>query len=237
MAAFLEVENLEAQYGRTRVLHGISFKVEEGSVTTILGANGAGKSTTLRAVCGMVKTAGSIRLRGTQIQGKSTENIVRMGIAHVVEGRGTFVNLTVEQNLRLGAYTRKDKAEIAEDFERVFRYFPRLKERQRQVAGTLSGGEQQMLSIARGLMLRPKLMLLDEPSFGLSPIVVEEIFGIIRQVKDEEGVSVLLVEQNASGALELADEAYLMETGNMVMSGPPELFQKDDSIRRAYLGY
>jgi branched-chain amino acid transport system ATP-binding protein len=235
--AFLEVDNLTAGYGRTEVLHGIAFKVEAGGITTILGANGAGKSTTLRAVSGLVKCRGTIALEGEPLVGKAPEAIVRLGVAHVVEGRGTFVNLTVEENLKLGAYSRKDKAGIARDFERVYAYFPRLRERHRQPAGTLSGGEQQMLAIARGLMLRPRLLLLDEPSFGLAPLVVAEIFRIIKQVNTEEKVSVLLVEQNAATALELAAMAYLMETGRMVMSGPPALFQKDDSVRRAYLGY
>jgi len=237
MAAFLEVAGLTAGYGRTEVLHGISFQVEAGGIATILGANGAGKSTTLRAVTGLVKCRGTITLDGQSLLGKAAEAIVRLGVAHVVEGRGTFVNLTVEENLKLGAYSRKDKAAIARDFERVYGYFPRLRERRRQMAGTLSGGEQQMLAVARGLMLRPRLLLLDEPSFGLAPIVVAEIFKIIKQVNAEERVTVLLVEQNAATALELASVAYLMETGRMVMSGPPSVFQKDDSVRRAYLGY
>ena len=167
----------------------------------------------------------------------AAEAIVRLGVAHVVEGRGTFVNLTVEENLKLGAYSRKDKAGVARDFDRVYGYFPILRERHRQLAGTLSGGEQQMLAVARGLMLRPRLLLLDEPSFGLAPLVVAEIFRIIKQVNAEEQVSVLLVEQNAATALELASAAYLMETGRVVMSGPPAVFQQDDAVRRAYLGY
>jgi branched-chain amino acid transport system ATP-binding protein len=235
--AFLEIDGLTAGYGRIEVLHGIAFKVEPGAITTVLGANGAGKSTTLRAVSGLVNCRGTIRLDGQTITGKAPEAIVRLGVAHVAEGRGTFVNLTVEENLKLGAYSRKDKPGIARDFERVYGYFPLLKERHRQLAGTLSGGEQQMLAVARGLMLRPRLLLLDEPSFGLAPLVVAEIFRIIRQVNAEEHVSVLLVEQNAATALELASMAYLMETGRMVMSGPPAMFQKDDSVRRAYLGY
>lgn len=237
MTAFLEVAELTAGYGRTQVLHGIAFKVNPGGITTILGANGAGKSTTLRAVTGLVRGQGRVTLEGEPLLGKAPEQIVRLGIAHVVEGRGTFVNLSVEENLRLGAYTRKDHKAVASDFERVFNYFPRLKERRRQAAGTLSGGEQQMLAVARGLMLRPRLLLLDEPSFGLAPLVVDEIFKIVRQVNRDEKVAVLLVEQNARSALELADEAYLMETGRMVMSGAPSVFQQDDSVRRAYLGY
>jgi len=237
MAAFLEVRGLLASYGRTEVLHGIDFHVNAGGIATILGANGAGKSTTLRAVTGLIRCHGAITLEGVSLVGMAPERIVRLGVAHVVEGRGTFVNLTVEENLRLGAYTRKDHAAIGADFERVFSYFPRLKERRRQTAGTLSGGEQQMLAVARGLMLRPRLLLLDEPSFGLAPLVVDEIFHIVRQVNEQEKVAVLLVEQNARSALELAGEAYLMETGRMVMSGPPSVFQQDDSVRRSYLGY
>jgi branched-chain amino acid transport system ATP-binding protein len=237
MAAFLEVRDLAAGYGRTDVLHGISFEVERGGISTILGANGAGKSTTLRAVTGLVRWRGSVTVEGRPLAGLAPEAIVSLGVAHVVEGRGTFVNLTVEENLKLGAYTRRDKAGIARDFDRVYGYFPRLRERRRQLAGTLSGGEQQMLAIGRGLMLRPRLLLLDEPSFGLAPLVVEEIFRIVRQVNAEERVSVVLVEQNAASALELAGMAYLMETGRMVMSGPPALFQRDDAVRRSYLGY
>jgi branched-chain amino acid transport system ATP-binding protein len=237
MAHLLEVRGLHAQYGPTRVLHGIDFAVEEGGITTILGANGAGKTTTLRAVCGMVRTQGEITLQGARIDGKSTENIVRQGVAHVPDGRGTFVNLSVEENLRLGAYTRTDKAEVARDFERMFTYFPRLKERRRQQAGLLSGGEQQMLAVSRALMLRPRLLLLDEPSFGLAPLVVQEIFRIFRTINQEARVSMLLVEQNAALALKLADHAYLLETGRVVVSGTAEKIRNDESIRRSYLGY
>jgi branched-chain amino acid transport system ATP-binding protein len=237
VAALLEVKGLKAQYGRTQVLHGLDFAVEEGGITTLLGANGAGKSTTLRALCGMVQMSGEVRFAGQAIQGRSTEDIVRLGIAQVVEGRGTFVQLSVEENLRLGAYTRKDKVGVAEDIERVFRYFPVLKERRMQQAGTLSGGEQQMLAISRALMLRPKLMLLDEPSFGLAPLIVKDIFGIMRTVNREQQVSMLLVEQNASLALDLADHAYLLETGTMAMSGTAAAIKADDAIRRSYLGY
>ena len=237
MSALLEVKDLQAQYGRTQVLHGVDFAVEEGGITTLLGANGAGKSTTLRALCGMVQMSGSVRFAGQDIQGRATEDIVRLGIAQVVEGRGTFLQLSVEENLRLGSYTRKDKAAVGEDMERVYRYFPVLKERGSQQAGTLSGGEQQMLAISRALMLRPKLMLLDEPSFGLAPLVVREIFHIMRTVNREQKVSMLLVEQNASLALDLADHAYLLETGNVALSGTAAAIKKDDSIRRSYLGY
>ncbi len=237
MPALLEAENLEAQYGWTKVLHGLGFAVETGGITAILGANGAGKTTTLRAVCGMVKTTGEIRFEGQRIDGKATEDIVRLGIAHTPEGRGTFMDLTVEENLRLGAYVRKDRGAIAGDFDRIFQYFPILGQRQRQQAGTLSGGEQQMLAVARSLMSRPRLLLLDEPSLGLAPLVTREIFRIVRAINKDEGVSVLLVEQNASMALELADHAYLLETGRVVMSGSAAELRKDDSIRRSYLGY
>ncbi len=237
MAQILDVRGLHAQYGATRVLHGLDFSVEEGGITTILGANGAGKTTTLRAVCGMVKTQGEIVLAGTRIEGKATESIVRLGVAHVPDGRGTFVNLSVEENLRLGAYTRTDKAEVAADFERMFGYFPRLKERFRQQAGLLSGGEQQMLAVSRALMLRPRLLLLDEPSFGLAPLIVQELFEIFRTINKQDRVSMLLVEQNAALALKLADTAYLLETGRVVISGTAESIRNDEAIRRSYLGY
>jgi branched-chain amino acid transport system ATP-binding protein len=236
--AILEVDGLHAQYGWTKVLHGLQFAVQEGGITTILGANGAGKTTTLRVVCGMVKaTAGQIRFAGERIDGRATEDLVRLGIAHVPEGRGTFVNLTVEENLRLGAYARQGRVALAQEFERVYQYFPVLRERKHQQAGTLSGGEQQMLALARGLMLRPRLLLLDEPSLGLAPLVVREIFRIVRAINADEGVSVLLVEQNASLALDLARHAYLLETGRVVMSGPAADLKKDDAVRRSYLGY
>ncbi len=237
MPTLLEAENLEAQYGATKVLHGLGFAVEAGGITAILGANGAGKTTTLRAVCGMVKTAGSVRFEGQRIDGKATEEIVRLGIAHTPEGRGTFMDLTVQENLRLGAYVRRDRGAIAGDFNRIYGYFPVLGQRQGQQAGTLSGGEQQMLAVARALMSRPRLLLLDEPSLGLAPLLTREIFRIVRAINKDEGVSVLLVEQNAAMALELADHAYLLETGRVVMSGPSADLQRDDSIRRSYLGY
>jgi branched-chain amino acid transport system ATP-binding protein len=237
MAALLEAEGVEASYGWIRVLHGVAFAVEERGITTILGANGAGKTTTLRAVCGMVKTAGTIRFAGDRIDGRNTEDIVRRGIAHVPEGRGTFINLTVEENLRVGAYTRRDRDAITQDFERVYHYFPVLEQRRTQAAATLSGGEQQMLAVARALMLRPRLLLLDEPSLGLAPMVVRDIFRIVRAINKDQGVSVLLVEQNASIALELADHAYLLETGRVVMSGPAERLRNDEAVRRSYLGY
>ncbi len=237
MAALLEARSLEGSYGRTKVLHGLDFAVEEGGITTILGANGAGKTTTLRAVSGMVKTSGEIRFAGQRIDGRATEDIARLGVAHVPEGRGTFSQLTVEENLRLGAYVRRGTGALVNEFARVYEYFPILAQRQRQVAGTLSGGEQQMLAVARGLMLRPRLLLLDEPSLGLAPMVVREIFRIVRAINQEERVSVLLVEQNASIALALADHAYLLETGRVVMSGAAADLRKDDAIRRSYMGY
>jgi branched-chain amino acid transport system ATP-binding protein len=237
MAAFLEVAKLHASYGPTRVLHGIDFSMDEGTITTLLGANGAGKTTTLRALCGMVKTQGQVSFAGERLDGKATEDIVRKGIAHVPDGRGTFVNLTTEENLRLGAYTRKDRDAVESDLERVFGYFPRLKERREQQAGTLSGGEQQMLAVSRALMLRPRLLLLDEPSFGLAPLIVRELFEILRAVNQKEKVSMLVVEQNAAMALELADHAYLIETGRVVLSGTAGEIKSNDAVRRSYLGY
>ena len=237
MAALLEAEALTAGYGQTAVLHGLDFAVEEGGVTALLGANGAGKTTTLRAVCGMVRTGGALRLGGDRIDGLATEEIARRGVAHVPDGRGTFMELTVEENMRLGAYVRRDRAGVEADFERMFGYFPRLRQRFKQQAGTLSGGEQQMLAISRALLLRPRLLLLDEPSFGLAPLVVQEIFGIMRRIRDEQGVSILLVEQNASIALDFADRAYLLETGRIVVSGPADEIRQDEAVRRSYLGY
>lgn len=235
--AFLEVRGLEAYYRQTQALYGVDFELDEGSITAILGANGAGKTTTLRAICRMVRTEGEVVFDGQDLSGLSTERVVGLGIAHVPEGRGTFVRQSVEENLALGAYTRKNKAEIAADMESVYGYFPRLGERRRQQAGTLSGGEQQMLAIGRALMLRPKLMLLDEPSFGLAPLIVQEIYQIMARIREREGTSMLLVEQNASIALELADHAYLLETGRVVMGGESSLLRDDEDIRRSYLGY
>jgi branched-chain amino acid transport system ATP-binding protein len=233
----LEVKDLKAYYGATQALHGISFALEAGGITTLLGANGAGKSTTLRAICGMVATKGAIRLEGATIRGRPTEEIVRLGVGHVPEGRGTFTSLTVDENLRVSAYTRRDKAAVRRDLEMVFEYFPILKARLDQQAGTLSGGEQQMLAIGRALMLGPRLLLLDEPSFGLAPLVVQEIFRIMRRINTEAKVSLLLVEQNAALALELADHAYVLETGRVVMSGSADAVRSDETIRKSYLGY
>src|ERR1700728_1872913 len=237
MTAILELRNVDAAYGPTQILQAVDLAVEERGITTLLGANGAGKTTTLRAICNMmVRASGEIRFAGRRIDGKATEDIVRLGVAHVPDGRGTFLDLTVEENLRLGAYTRRDKG-IKTDFERLYGYSPRLKERRRQQAGTLSGGEQQMLAISRALMLRPRLLLLDEPSFGLAPIIVKDIFRILRAINREERVSMLIVEQNANLALDLADHAFLIETGRVAIGGPAEAIKSDDSVRRSYLGY
>ena len=233
----LEVKGLTAFYGEQQALFGIEFGLGAGGVRTLLGANGAGKTTVLRALCGMVRTGGDIRFDGRSITGWATEDIVRLGIAHVPEGRGTFVRLTVEENLQLGAMTRRDHAAIAADIEQIYHHFPRLKERRTQQAGLLSGGEQQMLAVGRGLMLRPRLMLLDEPSFGLAPLVVEELFGILGEVNRDTGVAMLIVEQNAALALELAEHAFLLETGRIVMAGPAKAIAADEAVRRAYLGY
>lgn len=237
MAPLLEVKALKAFYGTTQSLYDVNFELAAGGITTLLGANGAGKTTTLRSICNMVRTEGTIRFDGHDIAGKPTEEIVRLRIAHVPEGRGTFTSLTVDENLRIAAYTRKDKAAVRGELDRVFDYFPRLKERIQQQAGTLSGGEQQMLAIARALMLKPRLMLLDEPSFGLAPLIVLEIFRILKRINDEEKVSILLVEQNAALALDLASHAYVLETGKVVMSGPSSVVKNDENIRKSYLGY
>ena len=236
MSKLLEVRNLNAFYGATQALFDVSFSLEAGRITTILGANGAGKTTTLRAICQMVRTEGAIEIDGSAVAGRTTEQVVRMGVAHVPDGRGTFTAVTVEENLRLGAYTRRDRNEVTRDLEYVYERFPRLKERRRQQAGTLSGGEQQMLAISRALMLKPRLLLLDEPSFGLAPLIVREIFEIMARINREDNVSMLLVEQNASIALDLAHDAYLLETGRVIISGPSEKIKSDESVRKAYLG-
>ncbi|HXC13127.1 MAG TPA: ABC transporter ATP-binding protein [Stellaceae bacterium] len=233
----LEVRGLCAFYGQSQALHGLNFALDEGGIVTLLGANGAGKTTTLRALCRMVRMTGDILFDGKRIAGRATEDIVRLGIAHVPEGRGIFVRMSVEENLRLGAMTRRDHAAIAADIDEIYALFPRLKERRGQQAGTLSGGEQQMLAVGRALMLRPRLMLLDEPSFGLAPLIVAELFGILRRLNRERRVAMLVVEQNAALALDLAEEAYLLETGHIVMTGPAGEIAKDEGVRRAYLGY
>jgi branched-chain amino acid transport system ATP-binding protein len=237
MTTLLNVQDLRAYYGQVQALHGLNFSLSEGSLTTLLGANGAGKTTTLRAICNMVRSSGTIEFDGQPLTSRSTENIVRLGIAHVPQGRGTFTNMTVEENLQLGAITRTDKAGIVADIERMYGYFPVLKQRYTQQAGTLSGGEQQMLAVARALMLKPRLMLLDEPSFGLAPLVVRDLFKILGQINREEKVSILVVEQNAQLALELADQAYVIETGRIVMSGAARDISNDENVRKSYLGY
>jgi len=237
MTPLLEIRKLHAFYGRTQALFGLDIDLDAGSVTTILGANGAGKTTTLRALCRAVRTRGEIRIDGKAVHNLATESIVRMGVAQVPDGRGTFTQLSVEDNLRLGAYTRRDKADIRLDMERMYDRFPRLKERRLQQAGTLSGGEQQMLAIARALMLRPRLLLLDEPSFGVAPLMVAEIFDVLGRIHQEDRVSILLVEQDAALALEFADRAYLLETGRVVMSGDAKTVAASEAVRRSYLGY
>ncbi len=236
MQRLLEVARLEAFYGSTQALFGLDFGLAIGAITALLGANGAGKTTTLRAISQMVTVSGSIVFDGEELVGKPTETVARRGIAHVPEGRGTFVALTVEENLRLGAITRRDLPAVAADMQRMYERFPRLGVRRHQQAGTLSGGEQQMLAIARALMLRPRLLLLDEPSFGLAPRIVAEIFQIMRQINREDRVSMLLVEQNAQSALDIAHEAYLLETGRTVRSGPSDALRQDEKVRRTYLG-
>jgi len=237
MSSLLAIDDVQAGYGDFKALFNITLHVDAGEIVTLLGANGAGKTTTLRSLSGMCRTSGEIRFDGKPIAGRATEDIVRLGIAHVPQGRGTFSRQTVEENLQIGAMTRRGRAAIASDVERVYGYFPRLKERRTQQAGTLSGGEQQMLAVGRAMMLRPRLMLLDEPSFGLAPLIVEELFGILRTLNKSEKVSMLLVEQNASLALDLADHAYLIETGRLVMEGPAQHLRDDENIRKAYLGY
>ncbi len=237
MSAMLDIQDLRAYYGQVQALHGLQFSLNEGSVTTLLGANGAGKTTTLRSICNMIRSTGSIRFDGKPLAGKTTENIVKLGIAHVPQGRGTFTRMTVEENLQLGAITRNDKKAIASDIDRMYAHFPKLKERSHQQAGTLSGGEQQMLAVARALMLRPRLMLLDEPSFGLAPLVVRDLFSILGKINREDKVTILVVEQNAQLALEIAKQAYVIETGRIVMSGDAKEIADNEDIRKSYLGY
>ncbi|MEJ8814640.1 ABC transporter ATP-binding protein [Variovorax ureilyticus] len=237
MKNILEIHGVNAGYGSTNVLHNLTIDVAEGQVTALLGANGAGKTTTLRMISGMIERTGDVRLAGESIAALSTEAIVRKGVAHVPDGRGTFKRQTVEENLRLGAITRRPSADVRQDQEMVFDYFPILKARRMQQAGLLSGGEQQMLAVGRALMLRPKLLLLDEPSFGLAPLIVQEIFEIFRRLNREQGTSMLLVEQNAEIALNFANYAYVIETGRVVLGGTATDIKKDDQVARAYLGY
>lgn len=232
----LQVENLNVYYGAIHALQGITFNVDEGEIVTLIGANGAGKSTTLRTISGLLRSrTGAVRFKGEDISTVAAEKIVQLGISHVPEGRKIFAPLSVRENLMMGAYTRNDQAEILESLERVYRSFPRLKERAAQYGGTLSGGEQQMLATGRGLMSRPTLLLLDEPSMGLSPILVEEIFRIIAEI-NKEGTSILLVEQNAQMALSIASRAYVLETGRIVLSGSAKEIAENPQVRAAYLG-
>ncbi len=235
--ALLELDNVVAYYGAVPALHGISFAVEERSVVAILGANGAGKTTALRAISGMVKVTGGIRFDGQSIAGWSTEEVARRGIGHVPEGRGTLAQLTLLENLQMGSCLRRDHRAIDEDLKRIYEYFPWMRQRSGQVAALLSGGEQQMLAIARALMMRPRLLLLDEPSLGLAPTVVQGIFKIIRTINEEQGVTILLVEQNARTALRSADRAYVLEVGSIAVSGTGDELARDESVRRSYLGY
>jgi len=235
MTALLEVEDLTAAYGQIRALHGVDLTVGEGQVVALLGPNGAGKTTTLRSICGMVRASGRIAFRGRDLIGLATEKVTRLGIAHVPEGRGTFAGLTVTENLKLGAYGRHDP-EVRRDIDRWFEIFPRLADRRDQAAGSLSGGEQQMLAVARALLSRPALLLLDEASLGLAPLVVREVFEVLARIRAEEGTGMLLVEQNAALALELADAAYVLAAGRTVLSGPASEIRAEDSVRRSYLG-
>ena len=233
--SLLELRDVEARYGPVKALHGVTLSVDEGELVAVLGANGAGKTTTLRAVSGTVKRDGELTFSGARLP-RRAEATARAGIAHVPEGRGTFSELSVWENLRLGAYTRR-RGNVKEDAARVFNYFPRLEERRDQQAGTLSGGEQQMLALGRAIMARPRLLLLDEPSLGLAPLLVTEIFRVLAKMKSEEGISVLVVEQNANLALAHASRAYVLEVGRVVVDGTSDELRKNESVRKSYLGY
>jgi branched-chain amino acid transport system ATP-binding protein len=235
MTALLELDGVEARYGPVQALHGISLTVDDGEIVAVLGANGAGKTTTLRAISGTVSRSGTIDLEGKALRG-GPEAAARAGVAHVPEGRGTFVELTVEENLRLGAYTRRDR-QVKADLKRVAEYFPWMAERGGQRAGTLSGGEQQMLALGRALMSRPRLLLLDEPSLGLAPMIVREFFRIVRELNANEGLTVLLVEQDARIALSSSSRAYVLEVGRVALSGSSDELRGDENVRRSYLGY
>jgi branched-chain amino acid transport system ATP-binding protein len=236
-ADLLEVDDIRAGYGPTSVLHGVSLSVPEGGIVSLLGANGAGKTTTLRAITGGVRWTGDIRFGGRSLRKQHTEDIVAAGIAHVPEGRGILTELTVDENLRLGEHRRKDRAAVRKDYDRVFEYFPVLRERRRLSASTLSGGEQQMLAVARALLMKPRLMLLDEPSLGLAPLVVRAIFEIIGNINQADRVAVLLVEQNAKLALDMSSHAYVLEVGRVALDGASSELRGNESVRRSYLGY
>ncbi len=233
----LEVKDLHASYGQVEVLRGLDLSVPRGQVSVILGANGAGKTTTLRAICNMpiVKSSGTVKLDGGEISRADTGLIVQQGVAHVPQGRGTFPELSTLENLQLGAYVRKD-SEVNDDIDRWFQMFPVLKDRRDQAAGSLSGGEQQMLAVSRALMSRPKLLLLDEPSLGLAPIIIENLFGVFDEINREEGTTMLIVEQNANLALSIAHHAYVLETGTIALSGPADELRNDPAVQEAYLG-
>ncbi|MEV0379343.1 ABC transporter ATP-binding protein [Nonomuraea sp. NPDC050643] len=233
----LVVDGLVAGYGDARVLHGVGFTVPQGEICAILGPNGAGKTTLLRALCGMVKPRGRVTLGGVDLTGRSPDAVARLGVAHVPEGRGTFMPLTVEENLRLGAFVRRGRASVEEDLGRIYTYFPVLRTRLKQAAGSLSGGEQQMLAIGRALMLRPRLLLLDEPSLGLAPLVTRELFRIVQAINAEEQTTVVVVEQNAHLALGIAQQAHVLETGRIVLSGTAEDIRADEQVAQSYLGY
>jgi branched-chain amino acid transport system ATP-binding protein len=235
--ALLELDGVEASYGLLKALHGISLAVDEGQAVAILGANGAGKTTTLRAISGTVQTSGEIVFAGRRIGRRSPESIARLGIAHVPEGRGIYGELSVRENLLLGAVVRRDRKGVKQDLERAFDYFPRLRERLKQQAGTLSGGEQQMLALGRALVSRPRLLLLDEPSLGLAPVIVREFFRIVRTLNQEEGLAVLVVEQNAKIALASVQHAYLLEVGRVALDAPSAELEKHEGVRASYLGY
>jgi branched-chain amino acid transport system ATP-binding protein len=237
LAPLLELENVEARYGQVKALHGVTLAVDEGEIVSVLGANGAGKTTTLRAISGTVKKTGSIVFAGNNISRRSPEAVAKLGIAHVPEGRGTFMELTVQENLRLGAYVRRNGRSFKSDLERVFGHFSWMRARAGQQAGTLSGGEQQMLALARALMQRPRLLLLDEPSLGLAPMVVSEIFRIVRDLNEQEGLSVVVVEQNANLALESSQRAYVLEVGRVAVAGTSDELRRHESVRKSYLGY
>jgi branched-chain amino acid transport system ATP-binding protein len=232
----LEVDNIHTYYGNIQALKGISLTVEEGEIVTLIGANGAGKTTTLRTICGLLTPRqGKVTLEGENLADYKAHEIVYKGVAMVPEGRGVFAKLTVFENLEMGAYHRSDRAGIAQDLERVFTLFPRLKERRKQVAGTLSGGEQQMLATARAMMARPRLLLMDEPSMGLAPLLVEDVFDRMREI-NREGTTILLVEQNAHMALQIAGRGYVLQTGEIVLSGSAEQLRQNEMVRKAYLG-
>jgi branched-chain amino acid transport system ATP-binding protein len=233
----LEVSGLSGGYGPVQVLHGVDFRVDEGEVVVLLGANGAGKTTTIRAICQMIDVKGSVKVAGEELVGKGTEAVVRMGVAHVPQGRGTFPELTVEENLEIGAYTRRDRSGIKADIERWYDTFPRLEERRNQLAGSLSGGEQQMLAVSRALMSRPRLLLLDEPSLGLAPLIIQDLFHRFAALNKEQGTTMFIVEQNANLALGIADRAYVIEAGEVVLSGTAAELQANDDVRKAYLGF